>query len=149
VKRTKTSKTVSATEESREKITTTQTVKEPSVAEKVKASVSAEKHKAKPLGIRKEYTKSHNICCATFRLPIEAAPKVRKVTIVGDFNNWDKEATPLKKLENGDFTITLGLDPDKEYHFRYLIDGKMWENDWHADKYVKSPYGVEDSVVCA
>jgi 1,4-alpha-glucan branching enzyme len=161
MKKPKTSKTVSATEESREKITgTTQAVIEPSVAEKAratkkpateisKASVRAEKQKAEPLGIRKEYTKSHKMCCATFRLPGEAAPKARKVTIVGDFNNWDREATPLKKLENGDFTITLDLDPGKEYRFRYLIDGKMWENDWRADKYVKSPYGVEDSVVCA
>src|SRR5512135_48382 len=130
-------------------------VKEPSVAEKAratkkpapgssKASVSAGKQKEGPLGIRKEYSKSHKMCRATFRLPGEAAPKARKVTIVGDFNNWDKEATILTKLENGDFTMTLELDPGKEYHFRYLIDGKMWENDWRADKYVKSPYGVED-----
>jgi 1,4-alpha-glucan branching enzyme len=70
------------------------------------------------------------------------------VTIVGDFNNWDKEATPMKKLKNGDFTITLGLASGREYRFRYLIDGKIWENDWCADKYVKNPYGAEDSVVC-
>jgi len=158
MKKPRTNKTVNATKESREKITgTTQAVKEPSVAratkkpatESSKASVSAGKQKAEPLGIRKEYSESHKICRATFILPREAAPKARKVTIVGDFNNWDKEAALLKKLENGAFTITLELDPGQEYHFRYLIDGKMWENDWHADKYVKSPYGVEDSVVCA
>ena len=161
MKKPRTNKTVNATEESREKITgTTQSVKEPSVAEKAratkkaanessKASVSVGKQKAEPLGIRKEYSKSHKMCRATFRLPGEAAPKARKVTIVGDFNNWDKEATLLKKLENGDFAITLELDPGKEYRFRYLIDGKMWENDWRADKYARSPYGVDDSVVCA
>jgi len=161
MKKTRTNKTVKATEESREKISgTTQAVKEPSVAlkaratkkvanESSKASVSAGKQKAEPLGIRKEYSKSHKMCRATFRLPREAAPKAREITIVGDFNNWDKEATLLKKLENGDFTITLELDPGKEYRFRYLIDGKTWENDWRADKYVKNPYGVEDSVVCA
>lgn len=161
MKKPRTNKTVNATEESREKITgTAQAVKEPALAKKAratkkpvtessKASVSSGKQKAEPLGIRKEYSNSHKICRATFRLPREAAPKAREVTIVGDFNNWDKEATLLKKLENGDFTITLDLDPGKEYHFRYLIDGKIWENDWRADKYVKNPYGVEDSVVCA
>jgi 1,4-alpha-glucan branching enzyme len=150
MKKTKTSKTVRATEKSGEKITgTIQAEKAPSIAEKVKASARAEKRKAEPLGIKKEYKKSGKICRATFTLPGKAAPKARKVTIVGDFNNWDKEATPLKRLAEGDFTITLDLDAGKEYRFRYLIDGKMWENDWSADKYVKSPYGVEDSVVRA
>ncbi len=134
-------------------------VKEPSVADKTratkkpatessKASVRAGKQKAEPLGIRKEYSKSHKVCHATFRLPGEAAPKARKVTLVGDFNGWDKETTRLQKLDNGDFTVTLELDPGREYRFRYLIDGKIWENDWRADKYVKNPYGDEDSVVC-
>ncbi len=134
-------------------------VKEPSVADKARApkkaatgSAKASVHAGKqnePPGIRKAYSKSHKMCRATFRLPREAAPKARKVTIVGDFNNWDKETTRLQKLDNGDFTITLELAPGKEYRFRYLIDGKIWENDWCADKYVKSTYGVEDSVVCA
>jgi hypothetical protein len=161
VKKPITNKTVKTPEKNREKIgETTQAAKKPSIAEKAKAmkkpdtesgkaSVSAGKQKAEPLGIRKEYPKSHKMCRATFRLPREAAPKARKVTIVGDFNDWDKETTLLKKLENGDFTITLELDLGKEYRFRYLIDGNRWENDWCADKYVKNPYGVEDSVVCA
>jgi hypothetical protein len=122
------------------------------VIEKPKAAAGAppiETSKGKSLGIKKEYIKGGKICEATFRLPGEAARKARKVTIVGDFNNWDEEATPLKKLENGDFAITLDLDAAKEYRFRYLIDGKRWENDWCADKYVKNPFGVEDSVVCA
>jgi hypothetical protein len=29
-----------------------------------------------------------------------------------------------------------------------LIDETKWENDWHADKYVPTPYGnAENSVV--
>jgi len=105
--------------------------------------------KAEPLGIKKKYLASRNMCEVTFRLPSEASFGARKATVVGDFNNWEKEATPLTKQENGDFIITVELDAGKEYRFRYLIDGKRWENDWHADKYVKSPYEVEDSVVCA
>jgi 1,4-alpha-glucan branching enzyme len=146
MKKTKESKTVKATEKSREKIIgTIHAAKKSSMAEKESASESPEKQQAEPLGIKKEYTNLRKICRATFRLPGGAALKARKVTIVGDFNNWDKEATPMK---NGDFTITLGLAPGREYRFRYLIDGKKWENDWCADKYVKNPYGVEDSVVC-
>jgi hypothetical protein len=103
--------------------------------------------KAERPGIEKEHIKNRTICKATFVLPGEAAPKARTVTIVGDFNNWNRDATPLKKLGNGDFAVTVELDAGKEYRFRYLIDGHRWENDWHADRYVKSPYGSEDSVV--
>ncbi len=83
----------------------------------------------------------------TFRLPAVAIPNARKVTVVGEFNNWDPEATPLSRLENGDFAVTIRLDGGKEYRFRYLIDGERWENDWSADKYVKGPFGSDDSVV--
>lgn len=161
MKKAKTGKTAKTTEEGGTKIARRVRTKEkPSIVRKAEAtenpvtagpriSISAEKQRTQPRGIRKAYTKSHKVCSATFGLPMEAAPNALKVTIVGDFNNWDKEANPLKKLKTGDFTVTLRLDPGKEYRFRYLIDGKIWENDWCADKYVKSPYGVEDSVVCA
>lgn len=126
--------------------------KDPVVSEKPEAAVYSAppaRPQAKHLGIKKKYIASRNICEVTFRLPSEASLKAKKVTVVGDFNNWEKDATPLEKQENGDFTATLQLDAGKEYHFRYLIDGQQWENDWYADKYVKSPYDVEDSVVCA
>jgi hypothetical protein len=105
--------------------------------------------KAERLGIRKEHMKTRNICRVSFRLPGEAAFQAGTVTLVGDFNDWNREVTPLEKLEDGDFAVTVELDAGKEYRFRYLIDGQRWENDWHADKYVEGPYGSEDSVVCA
>ncbi|MDH4230972.1 MAG: isoamylase early set domain-containing protein [Nitrospirota bacterium] len=124
----------------------------PVIAEKSKTAVNSVAlaiPKASPLGIQKKYIESRNICEVTFRLPGEASLKADKVTVVGDFNNWEKEATPLEKQKNGDFTTIIELDAGKEYRFRYLIDGQRWENDWNADKYVKSLYDVEDSVVCA
>jgi len=122
------------------------------VSEKPKAAASSatlQMPTAEPVGIKKKYIESRDICEVTFRLPNEASLKARKVTVVGDFNNWSKEANPLEKQENGDFTTTVELEAGKEYRFRYLIDGQRWENDWHADKYVRSPFDVEDSVVCA
>jgi 1,4-alpha-glucan branching enzyme len=98
-------------------------------------------------GIKKEYLKTKDVCKVTFRLPKVAASGAMKASIVGDFNNWNIYATPMKKLKSGDFTITLELEPNKEYQFRYLIDDDRWENDWNADKYVKSPFGSDNSVV--
>jgi 1,4-alpha-glucan branching enzyme len=102
---------------------------------------------AETVGIKKEYLKRKNVCRVTLRLPRVGAPDARTVCIVGDFNNWNIYANPMKRLKNGDFTITLDLEPDNEYQFRYLIDETKWENDWNADKYVKSPFGSDNSVI--
>ncbi len=100
------------------------------------------------IGINKQYLKSNSKCKVTFRLPKEAVPEAQSVTIVGDFNNWNASDTPMKKLKKGGFAITLDLERDREYQFRYLIDSTKWENDWKADKYVSNPYGdSENSVV--
>lgn len=98
-------------------------------------------------GIRKQYLKSNGSCKVTFRLPKEAAQGARSVTIAGDFNDWDATKTPLKRLKNGEFKLTMELPRDREYRFKYLIDSERWENDWHADKYVPNSFGNEDSVV--
>ena len=99
------------------------------------------------VGIKKEYPKSKDVCEVTFRLPKIAAPDAKSVCIVGDFNNWNIHANRMKKQKNGGYTITLKLQPGKEYQFRYLIDGSRWENDWNADRYVRSPYGGSDNSV--
>lgn len=103
--------------------------------------------KSKHIGIEKQYLKSKPVCKVTFRLPKKAAPGAQSVTIVGEFNNWDMTETPMKKFKNGDFALTLELPCNREYRFRYLIDGNRWENDWNADKYILNPYGCDDSVV--
>ena len=97
--------------------------------------------------LKKQYMKSNPICRVTFRLPKEAALGARTVHIVGDFNSWNIAETPMKKLKNGDFTLTLELPRNREYGFRYLINTECWENDWFADKYVPNPYGGDNSVV--
>ncbi|MBI5056524.1 MAG: PilZ domain-containing protein [Nitrospirae bacterium] len=97
-------------------------------------------------GFTKEYIDDFK-CRVTFRLPKAAAPECSNVTIAGDFNNWDAAVTPMSKLENGDFCVSLELDVRREYRFKYLIDGSRWENDWHADKYLPNSFGSEDSVV--
>ncbi len=50
-------------------------------------------------GIKKQYLKSGLTCKVSFKLPKEVAPEAHSVTVVGDFNNWDNEATPMKRLK--------------------------------------------------
>jgi 1,4-alpha-glucan branching enzyme len=98
-------------------------------------------------GIKKQYLKDRSTCKVTFVLAKRAAADANKVTVVGDFNGWDRESTPMKRLKNGDFTVTMELEKGRDYHFRYLIDGQRWENDWNADRYEPNPHGSDDSVV--
>lgn len=83
----------------------------------------------------------------TFRLPAEAVAGAGRVNLAGEFNGWNTESTPLKRLKNGEFTVDVELDPGREYRFRYLIDGERWENDWCADRYAPNRFGGDDSVV--
>ncbi|ABW66660.1 isoamylase early set domain-containing protein [Desulfosudis oleivorans] len=100
------------------------------------------------MSMKKQYLKGKKMCKVTFRVPGKASMGAKTVNLAGDFNHWSVTDSPMKKLKNGDFTLTLNLKTGKEYQFRYLMDEKVWENDWEADKYVRSEYGnCENSVV--
>ena len=100
------------------------------------------------MSIKKQYLKSRPVCKATFRIPEEMGSSAATAHIVGEFNNWKLFSTPMKRLKSGAFTITLELEPDKEYQFRYLLDKKIWKNEKDADRSVPTPYGdSENSVI--
>lgn len=98
-------------------------------------------------GIRKQYLKSGDLCNVTFELPKEAAPEANNIALVGDFNSWDLNGIPLKKLKNGNFKVTVKLPRGNEFKYKYLIDSKRWENDWYADDYIPNSFGSDDSLV--
>lgn len=86
----------------------------------------------------------------TFTLPKEAVQTAKSVAIVGEFNNWDiLNGVELKKQKDGSFSTTLELEAGKEYQYRFLINGEVWENAWDAPKYVETPFGTFNSVVLA
>jgi 1,4-alpha-glucan branching enzyme len=100
------------------------------------------------MAITKQYLKSKPVVKVTFTLPAEAAQGAKTAVIVGDFNAWNGESTPLKKQKDGSFKTTVDLPIGTEVQYRYLLDGSVWENDWAADKYVASGVGqAENSVV--
>lgn len=96
--------------------------------------------------LKKQYLKRGTVK-VDFVLPPAVAAEASSAYLVGDFNNWDETATPMKKLKNGSFKVTLELDPEREYRFRYLVDGNQWHNDWDADRYEPNPFSGDNSVV--
>ncbi len=81
----------------------------------------------------------------TFYTP--AAIEAETIHLVGDFNDWDEQATPMEALRDGRFKVTLDLEAGHEYQFRYLVNATEWHNDWEADKYVPNPFIGDNSVV--
>lgn len=99
------------------------------------------------MSLRKQYLKTKPVCKVTFSFPKAGFGSPKSVHLVGDFNNWNKTAAPMRRLKNGSFTLTIALERNREYQFRYLLDGQRWENDWEADTYVPNDFGSENSVV--
>lgn len=95
--------------------------------------------------IKKKVSPKGTSVRVSFELPAEIAEE--SVAVVGDFNEWDPKANPLKLLKKGTWKTTLSLEPDNEYEFRYVVDGDHWRNDEEADAYVTNPYFEENSVL--
>lgn len=80
----------------------------------------------------------------TFSVP--AAIWADTIHVVGDFNRWSRTANPLLLTESG-WTATLELAAGQAFHYRYLVNGEEWHNDWHTDRYEPNEFGGDDSVV--
>lgn len=98
--------------------------------------------------MKKRFLKSKPVCKVTFEVPAQVMNGAATVTLVGDFNGWNPATTSLIRHKDGAYRLILDLPRDREYQFRYLIDGERWENDWEADNYLPNPTGdSENSVV--
>ena len=55
------------------------------------------------------------------------APTSHRVALVGDFNDWSREAAPLRQGD-GEWSVTLRLRPGR-YRYSFLVDGQRWVTD--------------------
>ena len=100
------------------------------------------------MAITKKYLKTRPVCKVSFKIAPEGGKAFEEAYLLGDFNEWKTKATPMKKLKNGGFSVSIDLDSNKGYKFRYLFDGITWGNDEDADKSVPTPFGNDkDSVI--
>jgi 1,4-alpha-glucan branching enzyme len=81
----------------------------------------------------------------TFALPISDAD--RPTSVVGDFNDWDPLAHPLKKRSNGTRSVTVEVPCGATYHFKYLADDGSWFCDPAADGYEPNDFAEVNSVL--
>lgn len=99
------------------------------------------------MSLKKQFNEKKPVCKVTFKLTKDIAGYANRVNLAGDFNNWDFESIPMKKLKGGEFSVSVDLQKGREYQFKYLIDGWSWLNETEADKHVPNGFQSENSVV--
>lgn len=80
----------------------------------------------------------------TFSIPVEWLDD--KVSVVGDFNDWDPLANPLRK-RGAVRSASVVLDPDGAYAFRYLDASGRWHDDPAADHLEPNTFGGLNCVI--
>jgi len=73
-----------------------------------------------------------------------SAPQAQSVYIAGDFNQWSLSLHPLKQDKNGNWRISLGLNPG-QYEYRFFVDGE-WQNDPSCSSLVENPFGTTNCL---
>lgn len=97
--------------------------------------------------VSKRYLKSRPTCKVSFKMSKTAAAGAKKLFLVGEFNEWNTKRTPMKKLKDGSFSVTMDLRAGNDYRYRYLTDGGSWLNDSKADRYDYSSFAGGDNCV--
>lgn len=69
--------------------------------------------------------------------PADSLP--HRVSVVGDFNGWSREATPMTRANNGVFSASVEIT-EGVHLYKFFVDGK-WVNDPHGDPSLEQPDG--------
>jgi len=72
------------------------------------------------------------------------APTASRVSLVGDFNEWNAEATPMQRT-GGTWTVTVPLRPGRHL-YSFVVDGTDWLPDPSAPL-ADGGFGHANSVV--
>ena len=93
--------------------------------------------------LTKRYFKTKNEAEVTFEFN---RSDVTSAELVGDFNDWQAIEMKFNKKAQS-FKTKIRLPKGHSFHFRYLLNGSEWENDYKADQYIANVFGSENSVV--
>jgi hypothetical protein len=75
------------------------------------------------------------------------APSSSRVTVVGDFNDWDPRATPMAPgTSPGTWSIRLALPPGR-YRYSFLVDGTRWVRDPSTPPALGNDFDTPTSVI--
>jgi hypothetical protein len=76
---------------------------------------------------------------------VPSSPDVKQVTVVGNFNNWNPNDTPLRR-QNGAWSTILVLPPGS-YEYMFVEDGERWVTDPLAAQTRDDGFGGANAVI--
>ena len=75
------------------------------------------------------------------------APQAGKVTVVGNFNDWNPAANPMQRTPTGGtWTVTVPLEAGR-HEYSFVVDGTHWMPDPAAPLAADDGFGVANSVL--
>jgi len=75
------------------------------------------------------------------------APGASSVALVGDFNNWERGATRLRRVDpNGTWVTTIPIRAGL-HQYAFIVDGKRWTPDPAAATTVTDDFGTTTSII--
>ncbi|MBZ0198909.1 MAG: isoamylase early set domain-containing protein [Ignavibacteriaceae bacterium] len=100
------------------------------------------------MAIIKKYSKNKKICRVTFKLSKGLCKSFKKISLVGDFNDWNVDQNKfIEKNVDGSSSIELMLKGNAEYQFKYFCDDHVWLNEPEADTYVAAAFKDSENSV--
>lgn len=72
-------------------------------------------------------------------------PTAQQVCIAGSFNDWQPDATPMTRRDDGQWVKELVLPPGR-YEYRFLVDGE-WADDPAATELIPNSFGTANAVL--
>jgi hypothetical protein len=75
------------------------------------------------------------------------APGATRVSVVGDFNNWDANATPMAHSGSGDLWVLSVRLPRGVHMYSFVLDGSEWRPDPSAPLAADGSFGGHNSVI--
>ena len=75
------------------------------------------------------------------------APGATRVSLVGDFNGWDPNATPLARATTGDVWTTRVSLEHGLHAYAFVIDGRDWAPDPSAPLAPVTTFGRRNSLL--
>jgi 5'-AMP-activated protein kinase regulatory beta subunit len=72
------------------------------------------------------------------------APQAEKVSVAGDFNEWNPMSHQMKKDKKGVWKVSLNLIPGT-YQYKFFVDGD-WQSDPSCTDCIENPFGTLNCV---
>ena len=75
------------------------------------------------------------------------ADSARRVSVAGDFNDWNPTATPLRRAGNGNvWSVVVRVRPGRHL-YAFVVNDSMWVSDATAPRAPETEFGGESSVL--